>query len=90
MTQHGVDIGRKAFVKARKEKETERGKKGAVARGLGFGSRQKFVLPAQWTTEERETSSKKRKIILLPGKNKYHNFQHVKDTIKERGLDLRF
>ena len=60
-----------------------------VARGLGFGSRQEFVLSAQWTTEH-ETSSKKRKIIFSPGKDKYHNFQHVKDKIKESGLDLRF
>ena len=82
--------GKRLSKQEMKKLQAERGKKGAVARGLGFGSRQEFVLPAQWTTEEHETSSKRRKIILSPGKNKYHNFQHVKDTIKERGLDLCF
>ena len=82
--------GKRLSKREKKKLQAERGKKGAVVRGVGFGSRQEFVLPAKWTTEERETSSKKRKIILSPGKKKYHNFQHVKYTIKERGLDLCF
>lgn len=59
--------------------QSERGKKSAEVRGLGFGSRKDFVLQAEWKTEE--TDSGTRKMIVSPGKTKYRSFKKVKQTI---------
>ena len=82
---------KKRLTKTEKKKiQSERGKKSADSRGLGFGSRQRFVLPAQWSTEECETASKKRTVVVSPEKTKYHNFKKLKQTLEERNMDLCF
>ncbi|KAL9972354.1 hypothetical protein ACROYT_G018639 [Oculina patagonica] len=70
--------------KEKKKMFSEKGKKGAQTRGLGLFSRQK--LPALWTTEECETASRKRKVIVSPGKTRYPNPQKAKETLKKRNL----
>ena len=66
------------------------GKKSAESRGLGFGSRQDFVLPAEWNTEEHETATKPRTVVFSPGKSKYHSIEKVRETLQERKMDLCF
>ena len=69
--------GKRLSKKAKRTLQSERGKKSAEVRGLGFGARQDFVLPTQWNTEEHETTSKKRTVVVSPGKTKYHHLIKV-------------
>lgn len=60
----------------------------ALARGVGVGSRQDFVLPTQWETKTHMYTSHEALKVLLPGKKLYHNMTKVKDTIRYRGNEL--
>lgn len=68
---------------------SERGRSGAEARGCGVGSRQDFVLPAQWETEDHVYPSHvAKKIVISPGKTRYHSMKKVNETLKKRKMDL--
>lgn len=82
--------GKRLSKKEKRKLQSERGKKSTEVRGLGFGARQDFVLPAQWNTEEHETASKKRTVLVSPGKTKYHHLTKVRETLRERSMDLCF
>lgn len=91
MSKMALTSRRKRLSKREKKKMlSEKGKKGAQARGLGFFSRQNFELPALWTTEECETASKKRKVIVSPGKTRYPNPQKAKGILKKSNLTMCF
>lgn len=80
---------RKKLTKSeRKKLLSERGRIGAETRGLGVGSRQDLVLPAQWETENHVYPSHVARKVISPGKTRYHNAEKVRETLKKRKMDL--
>ena len=61
---------------------------GAEKRGVGIGSRQDFVLPAQWRMETQEYASHHAAKIISPGKMRYHKMGDVKKKLRERSMTL--
>ena len=80
--------GKKLSKSQRKKLMSDRGKMGAEKRGVGIGSRQDFVLPAQWRMETREYASHHAAKIISPGKTRYHKMGDVKKQLRERSMTL--
>ena len=69
---------------------SEKGKKGASARGKEILSHQEFTLPAQWESETREGETRTIIDYYSPGKTKYHSAPVVEKVLRERGMHLCF
>lgn len=65
---------------------TEKGAKGAEARGLGLGSCKNFSLAANWREEPFESGGKAHLRFVSPGKTKYATQMTVKKELASRNL----
>lgn len=82
---------KKKLSKSEKKKMlSEKGKKGAEARGIGTVARQEFTLPSQWETEVRQGETRKLVDYYSPGKTKYRTQREVGEELLGRGMELCF
>ena len=65
--------------------KSEAGKKSAQKRGIGVGSRKKFILPANWK-EKTSKTKKKRLLFESPGKTIYRTQNRVEEELRARNL----